>query len=198
MRIGIDIDNTITHTRESIIDYAVKFNGASNIDADVIPKGYTMEECFGWDEELTHCFFDTYLTTIYENVLPKADAIDVINYLNQDNSIFLITARNKFYPRIEEITLNWLRKQGLQYDELIMNSTDNMHHCSKLGLCMQYELDLMIEDHHDISLEICRHIPVLMFDYPYNAHINDKNITRVSNWLEVRDIIDKISQTRTA
>jgi uncharacterized HAD superfamily protein len=71
-----------------------------------------------------------------------------------------------------------------------MNNTENMHHFSKLSACLENDIDLMIEDHHDLSLELSEKIPVLMFDYPYNNHLNVTNITRVQDWLQVKAIID--------
>jgi uncharacterized HAD superfamily protein len=75
-----------------------------------------------------------------------------------------------------------------------MNNTENMHHFSKLEDCINNNIDLMIEDHHDLSLELSQRIPVLLFDYPYNAHINVNNITRVKNWLEVKKIIEELNK----
>lgn len=198
MRIGIDIDNTITHTRELIYDYGVQFNQENHIQANCSSDGYKIEDIFHWDDKLAASFMDKYLISIYENVQPKIGALDVLSYLQRNHEIFLVTARNKYHPYIEQTTLNWLEKYKIQYDELLMNTTNNMHHCSKLDTCMEKKLDLMVEDHHDISLEISQQLPVIMFDYPYNAHVKDPNIFRVKNWLEVKTIIDKLAKIRSA
>ena len=73
-----------------------------------------------------------------------------------------------------------------------MNNTENMHHFSKLKACLENSVDLMIEDHPDLSLELSEKIPVLMFDYPYNNHLEVTNITRVKDWLEVKTIVQSI------
>jgi len=190
MRIGIDIDNTITNTREVIMNYVHKFDQENGIKTEVNLSHYSLEESLMWDEILIKRFLNTYLADIYTYVIPKPHALEVIDELHRHHSIILITSRNQRDEYITETTVNWLSRYNLGYDKLVMNKTENMHHFSKLADCLENQIDIMIEDHHDLSLELSEHMPVLMFDYPYNTHLNVKNITRVKSWLEVKVIID--------
>lgn len=193
MNIGIDIDNTITNTREIILDYVRRFDQENGIKTVVDLSHYSLDKSLGWDTKLINRFLNTYLADIYTCVRPKPNAIEVIKDLHQCHSIILITSRNQRDQSITESTLEWLSRYQLSYDKLVMNNTENMHHFSKLKACLENHVDLMIEDHHDLSLELSEKIPVLMFDYPYNNHLDVTNITRVKDWLEVKAIVQGIA-----
>ena len=189
MNIGIDIDNTITNTRELILEYVRTFDRENNLRTEVDLTQYSLEESLMWDTELLNRFLTAYLADIYKFVSPKPYALEVIRDLHRNHSIILITGRNQRDKSITAATLEWLSRYQIKYDKLVMNNTENMHHFSKLEACIKNNIDLMIEDHHDLSLELSEKIPVLMFDYPYNAHLDVSNIARVKDWLEVKTII---------
>ena len=189
MNIGIDIDNTITNTRDVILDYVRIFDRENNLTTRVSLNHYSLEDSLQWDTELITLFLSTYLTDIYKRVTPKPYSLEVISDLHQRHSIILITSRNQRDQTIKTTTLDWLSRYQVEYDRLVMNSTTNMHHFSKLESCLDNNIDVMIEDHHDLSLELSGIIPVVMFDYPYNAHLDVNNITRVKDWLEVKMVI---------
>jgi hypothetical protein len=191
MIIGIDIDNTITNTTETILGYAKTFGEQNNLNITLNSQEYFIEGSLGWDKKTADEFLKYHLTDIYNSVCPKPDSIDVIKHLHKNHSIVLITSRNEKFPLIRETTHEWLKKHQIKFDKLVMNNTDDMHHFSKLYACLENRIELMIEDHHDLAVELCEKIPVLMFDYPYNAHVKEKNIIRVKKWLEVREFIKK-------
>ncbi len=194
MNIGIDIDNTITNTREIILDYIHKFDQENNLNTQMDLSQYSLEASLRWDAQLIQRFLNTYLADIYSNVRPKPHAIEVIEELHQCHSIILITSRNQRDQSVTTSTLEWLSKYRLSYDRLVMNNTENMHHFSKLAACLENDIDLMIEDHHDLSLELSHLIPVLMFDYPYNNHLDVTNITRVQDWRQIKTIIKGLAK----
>lgn len=193
MIIGIDIDNTITETREMILEYLRIFQQDNDLRDEIDPNHYDLKEAVQWDKDLLKRFLSTYLEEIYRYVAPKEHAVEVINHLHQQHTIILITSRNKRDEAIRRITLEWLDRQGVQYDKLVMNGTENMYHFSKLAACQENGIQVMIEDHHDLSRELSEHIPVIMFVYPYNSDLQVDNIYRVNNWLEVQAIIEKMS-----
>lgn len=192
MIIGIDIDNTISNTRETIISAAEKFNQAHNRPNQFDFSYYNLEKSLGWDNPTTQLFLQTHLTDIYRQVQPKPHAAEIIEELHQLHRIILITSRNQLHEEIAAITLDWLKQHGIVYDKLIMNQTVNMHFHSKLADCLDNEVELMIEDHHDLARELSDYFPVILFDQPYNIQIMGDNIIRVQDWLAVRDIIQRI------
>ncbi len=192
MNIGIDIDNTISTTRETILYFAEKFNRENGRGNQFDMAYYNLEKSLGWDSSTSQLFLSTYLADIYRQVLPKPHAAEVISELHQQHRIILITSRNQRDETVTDITKHWLSQHKIAYDKLVMNTTNNMHHFSKLADCLDNGVELMIEDHHDLSLELSTHLPVILFDYPYNTHLSHDNIIRVQNWLEVKQVIEKI------
>lgn len=197
MNIGIDIDNTITHTRELILDYVRIFAQENGLNTEVDLGHYNLEDSLRWDMEVFKQFLTTYLSDIYQYVVPKSYALEVIKDLHQRHSIILITSRNQRNQTIKATTLEWLSRNQVEYDKLVMNNTANMHHFSKLASCLDNNIDVMIEDHHELSLELSGTIPVIMFDYPYNAHLDANNIIRVRDWLEVKMVMARLESVRS-
>ncbi|MEA1960423.1 MAG: hypothetical protein U9N81_03890 [Bacillota bacterium] len=194
MNIGIDIDNTITNTREMIYKYAQTFSTANKLAIQTDMNEYLIEKSLGWSQQTAHQFLAQYLPLIYRDVSPKNDAIQVIKQLHQDHKIVLITARNQRDSKVKAITQEWLEQHELPYHKLVMNNTENVHHFSKLEACLEYEIDVMIEDHPDVCLELSQTLPVLIFDQPYNQHVQSEGITRVNTWREIKTLIGDIIQ----
>jgi uncharacterized HAD superfamily protein len=185
MIIGIDIDNTITHTTEMILHYAKIFGQKQGLNTTPDLNYYYLEEVLGWDKKVADDFLVDYLGRIYSNMQPKDQAVEVIRQLKKQHELVLITSRNRMFPEVEEVTKQWLDQHGVLYDRLILNQTDNMHFFSKLDACLQNGVEVMIEDHYELVSEISPHIPVIMFDYPYNRHLQNDNIIRVKHWREI-------------
>ena len=193
MNIGIDIDNTITTTRETIMEAAERFNLENNRPNQFDLTYYNLEKSLGWDSPTTQLFLHNYLADIYRQVQPKPHALEVIRQLHAEHQIILITSRNRRNESVAAITLDWLKKYNVAYDKLVMNQTDNLHHFSKLADCLENGVEIMIEDHHDLALEISAQLPVILFDYPYNYHLRNDNIFRVQDWLEVQQTINQLA-----
>lgn len=199
MKIGIDIDNTITHTTEMIMHYARIFGEERKLNTLPDLNYYYLEDVLGWDESTADLFLNTYLGTIYREMKPKEEAVETIKQLKQEHELILITSRNQNFQKVEQLTIDWLRHYGIPYDDLILNATPNMHHFSKLEVCMQHGVQLMIEDHHDLAWELSRAMPVILFDYPYNRHLSSDSIIRVKHWNEVLDRVKQLpANTRRA
>lgn len=186
MRIGIDIDNTITNTRETMQAYLERYARTNNLPYTFNPSRYTLEEALSWEPGDLDLFTRRHLADVYRRVAPKPHAVEVIRDLHRDHHIALITSRNRRNGNIREVTLEWLARNQLEYDQLIMNETENMHHFSKLGACLDNRIEVMIEDHDGLSLELSRFIPVILFDYPYNTDLQADNIIRINDWRQVK------------
>ncbi len=192
MKIGIDIDNTITHTTEIILHYAGIFGNERKLNTIPDTNYYYLEDVLGWDEYSSDLFLNTYLGTIYREMKPKEKAVAAIKQLKQKHELILITSRNQNFHEVEKVTRDWLQHYEIPYDDLILNTTSNMHHFSKLEACMQNGVGLMIEDHHELAWEISQEMPVLLFDYPYNRHLSSENIIRVKHWNEVLTWVEQL------
>ena len=196
MKIGIDIDNTITYTTEMIMHYARIFGQERGLNIVPDPSHYYLEDALGWDKETAEVFLDQNLHNIYNHIEPKEKAAEVIRELKNDHELILITSRNRRFHNVEQVTADWLHRNGIVYDKLILNATENMHFFSKLKVCMDNSVDVMIEDHHELIQEICPVLPVIVFDYPYNSHLTNDNIIRVKSWGEIKTWIDDFARQR--
>ncbi|HEX3011198.1 MAG TPA: hypothetical protein VHQ70_04060, partial [Syntrophomonadaceae bacterium] len=126
--IGIDIDNTITYTTETIMHYAGIFGRERGLNTVSDPSGYYLEEALGWSHEQVEEFFGIYLERIYQEVKPKEHVSTIIRQLKKDHEILLITSRNRQSSYIENVTRKWLMTNGIIYDKLLLNSTSDMYY----------------------------------------------------------------------
>lgn len=80
MKIGIDFDNTIVNTKETVRKFMDKYN---------------IEE-FKNEEEKT-LFYREHIDDITKNLTLKENVIEVLNRLKQNNELFIITDRSNYY-----------------------------------------------------------------------------------------------------
>lgn len=186
MRIGIDIDDTITDTFESLVPYAYKYNeklGNKKVP-DFTKSRY--QDVFGWTDEQFFEFFGLYVPIVLEHNTPKEDFVKYINLLGKDNEIIFITARsNMCFDNPYEFSYNWLVKNNIKFDKLLVSCQN------KKTICEQEKIDVFIDD----NIGHCRDVStlntkVLLFDSRLNKL--DKNHIRVSSWKEVYDYIGGI------
>ena len=91
MRIGLDMDDTICSTEETIIKFANKYSIEQKINPDDI----------WYDEIIKRAFLTKYLETIYLSEPLKEDADKVINEIkNKGNEVIIITARSNSFINI--------------------------------------------------------------------------------------------------
>lgn len=195
MNIGIDIDDTIAETFESLLPYAQKYTiedlkRESKIDsrADLANHLYIVY-MNGWNEQEALVFWEKYYAEILKGLNIKKFASDVINKLKQEgHKIYLITARwDMRADNVEEITKKWLKDNNIQYDGLFLNASD------KLAIAKENNIDIFIDD----SFKNCKNIvdnsevKVYMMNSRVNESLNDENIKRVFSWPEIYDFINR-------
>ena len=111
--------------------------------------------------------------------------------INDGYELYIITARfnsDKENPeglKMRSIVEEWFKRNGIPYTRIIYSSEE------KLSICLANHIDIMIEDKPSTLLEIKKSIPVICFDAPYNREIDNRNLYRVKNWLEIYDVISK-------
>lgn len=99
MRIGIDIDDTIVKTVDSMIKYADIFDkqiGGKGINGNMglIVNRYYLKALYGWNDEEKNKFFDSYYKSVLEECTAIQNSADIIQKLkNEGHKIFFITAR---------------------------------------------------------------------------------------------------------
>lgn len=86
----------------------------------------------------------------------------------------------------EGITKASLAKFNIPYNTL------NLHISDKLTFCKKNNIDILIEDSYETCKELTDNgIKSLLMTTKMNCNINEGEITRVNNWLEIYEEIHK-------
>lgn len=194
MNIGIDIDDTISDTYDTMFPYAQKYtiedlkkSGRINKPYEAISHKY-IQFMHEWNQEEDKEFWKRYYEQLISEVKVKALAVETIKKLAENNKIILITARwendkGTIYPT----TIKWLKDNNIVYDELIINSDD------KLKTAKEYDIDLFIDDSFDNCKRVSSgDIKTFIMDSRLNQSFNDENITRVYSWPHIYQEYEKI------
>lgn len=179
MRIGIDIDDTITNTQAKIDEIALKKENKTVYDR----TKHWYYERFNTSDDEDSIFFHKYAREIMASADIKENASLYINRLHDEgHEIYIITARsNKFAPDIMDVTLDYLKKNDIKYDKIIFQSHD------KASICKENDIDVMVDDSIEHINEITDiGIKVIIMDNEYNRNCNG---TRAMNWEEVYNLI---------
>ena len=198
MRIGIDIDGVLTDVERWQLDYGSKFYYERYQKEIVDFEGYDTNQIFNVDDKLDEEFWREYFKEYSLNVEARKFANEVIDKLKQDrHQIYIITARGSFLSHsadvmsIEEnqqIVLNWLKNNHINYDKIIFSPED------KLDICKENNIDLMIEDKVDNINKISKIIPVICFHAGYNKDCKNSNIIRCYSWYDIYSKINKLAK----
>lgn len=179
MRLGIDIDGTISNTGEIYRDRREKFARDNNITI------IEVEEDFNYKKE----FLKEYSKDIFLSVDIKENAKEVLQRLKEKHEIYIITARsNDFVPDIKDVSVicqEWFDKYNIVVDKIITGVDGD----EKLKVCLQNKIDLMIDDNINNYEIIKNNLKCLLFDdnNQYNS-IKD----RVTNWLELEKYVEEV------
>lgn len=181
MKIGIDIDDTITDTYYKVLEYISK---EKNIDFETLKeKNYNYDELYdGVDYPPMGEFIWNNFYKIIPTIEVKKDAVKIMEkIINDGHEIILITARSHAKPNQTE---EYLKEKRVPYNKFF----ECIHDKGKLA--KEENIDLFIDDSINNCSQVLRNnINVLLFDAPYNKNCNDYN--RVCNWKEVYEYIEK-------
>ena len=173
MRIGIDIDGVLTDIEQWQLDMGSK-NIFEKYNKEIVDaKGYDLKEIFDIEENLDNEFWREYLFDYAENEPARKTARSLTDKDNENGK------------RMRNTVTNWLKKYNIYYDKIIFSPEE------KLDICMENNIDLMIEDKVDNINKISKHIPVICFDARYNQECKGKNIYRCYSWYDIYAKIKK-------
>lgn len=190
MRIAIDIDNTMTNIKDKLTNAAIKYakslkKDLHNIDyniVDIYNNENIFQELFNFNYEELKYFLGTIQEEITDNAIPRENCVKVINKLHNDgNEIYIITARDKEFhddPYLQ--SKQWLEKNLIYYDKLIVNARD------KGKACIENNIDLLIDD----NIKNCLNVNNLGIDTIVFGNKNDIGIKNINNWEEMYEYIN--------
>lgn len=196
MNIGIDIDDTISNTYETVIPYAQKYQIEELHKSPILDRNkelathkYT-KALHNWNDEEENIFWEKYYVKMLPKIKVKELASENIKELRKKHNIYLITARwDNEEKEISKLTKKWLEDNEIVYDELILNAG------TKLELCKKHNIDIFIDDSFQNCKELTENgIRTFIMDSKTNGKYNDKNITRVYSWPHISQEISKIEK----
>ena len=105
MRIGIDIDDTMTNIKDKLTNAAIQYAKSLNKDVqnidynivDIYNNGNIYQKLFDFNYEELKYFLGTIQEEITDNAIPRENCVEVINKLHNDgDEIYIITAREVY------------------------------------------------------------------------------------------------------
>lgn len=187
MRIGIDIDDTMTDSTKVVREYINKYDECYCDDKHLINNLESIIRGFLVDETTKNFFQDHSLEMAYD-IKIKDNVKYIIDKLRDEgNEIYIITARSdKFYRNAQELCKDYLKKHDINYDKLITSQT------FKVETCKNENIDLMIDDAIDTVENVNKEgIKSILFTSEINKD-KETHVKRVSNWLELYDVIHNL------
>ena len=190
MNIGIDIDDTITNNSKVIDEFAKEYTEKVLKRKFEIKTLYVIspmwaQYVYGWNKDEDDKFWELYYEKTMKNAIPKEKAVEIINRLAKNNKIIIITARwDKENGIISQITKDWLKKQGIQYDKLFMGHQD------KRKVVIENDINIFIDDNYKTCKQISEiGVRTLIMNSRLNKEIQDNDIERVFSWEEIEQKI---------
>ena len=142
MKIGVDIDGTITNLHNEIIKYGLQYNdyilgkGIKNENA------YRISEIFDWEKD-DYVKFKKYIQMEVLNIIkPRDDAVEYLNNIKKlGHEIYIITGRKSTEMRdTYNETLNWLKINNIPFDKFIIEEAN------KGKACLENNIDIFVDD----------------------------------------------------
>ena len=182
MKIGIDIDDTMTNTFDYLMPYISEF---FEVDIDYLKENNISYSTFPEKMKKRELeFAKKYYDIVIPNTPFKTGVSENIKKIKSlGNEIIIITARDKtLYTDEYKTTIEELKNNNIFYDKLICNF-------DKSKVCKEEKIDLFIDD----SISNCNKvaqlgIQTILFNSKSNINIKT-NLNRVNSWYELYEII---------
>ncbi len=193
LRIGIDIDNTLTDIEDDLMNAAHIFakslgktiNTQYFESIDYNNDGNKYQKIFGFNYEELKYFLRDIQESITDNANPRSFTSEIIESLHlAGHKIIIITARDlEFHDNPYKQSEIWLKKNNIYYDKLIVNAR------KKGEICRQEKIDLFIDDNisNCLDVEKCGIKTILFNKYK----VKDSTIISFDNWKDIYDYINK-------
>ena len=182
MRIGIDIDDTITNSWKYYIPYYAKlFHLDKSVLSKTFPYYQAVKEYISLDDyyKILVPLHNKHVLKLplKENVKETIDKLYALGH-----TVYFITDRGNDEDDAYNTTKEYLDKHGIKYEKLYTRASN------KAQICLQEKIALYIDD----SIKHCtsvksKGIDVLMFDTIYNKEYQE--FKHVHSWNEIYEYI---------
>ena len=180
MKIGIDIDDTVSQTNERLIEEAVKYDREFVKGRGFKDKNaYSFMEMFYWSVVDVDNFLKKFRkSNAFYELEPKENAAKYITKLYEEgNEIYFITRRQDTF-KVKAMTKKWMKKNGFKYNKIFF------HIKEKGQFCHEYDIDLFIDNDEKNVYEAEEYkIDSLLMATRYNENVED--LRKVYSWEEI-------------
>ena len=112
MRIGIDIDDTMTFIKDDLDEAAINYDKSLGNSGEFLNDNYYVGKRFNWTKEQYAYFMGEVRKNVVMNAKLRNGLVEVLTKLReQGHEIIIITARsNRYYKNPYNMTIEWLKK----------------------------------------------------------------------------------------
>lgn len=195
MNIGIDIDDTLTDIRDKLNLAAEKYANELGKENKNEEDKYVEDNNNGNVYQIKYGFtyeeLKYFLSVIHEGITkkeePRKNCVEIIRRLhNEGHKIYIITARDsEFHEDPYKLSKDWLDKNNIYYDELIVNARN------KLEVCQRENIDLFIDDQLANCTKLSEAGIKVIRITEYND-IQHGDIINKNNWNEIYNYIKEM------
>ncbi len=182
MLIGIDIDDTLANTSETLLQYALEYDKKLRGKGILKNNGHNVYGRFDWSKNEYSQFYSKYNKLAFENAKVFPHAKEVIENLRQQGYEFAIISSRSKDKRI--LTYEWFEKNNLEFEKVLFISKYKGY--AALALGASYFMDdnpYNCEDTNQMD------IITFIFTSEKNKDYYHKNIDRINDWSELYDRI---------
>ncbi|MDD3168561.1 MAG: hypothetical protein PHC91_03730 [Eubacteriales bacterium] len=181
LNLCIDIDGTVTEP------YYWLERANRYFDRQLKPEditAYEIHRMLDVEEGDYSEFYDLYGKLLHRESKARFRASEAIQSLYQKHMIHFVTAREE---KMRDTSIEWLARHHMPMDSISLLGS---HY--KADKAKELNSDLFIEDCYSNALQLSRAgFDVLLIDCTYNKGLLPQNVTRVKNWSEILDIVDR-------
>lgn len=185
-RVGIDIDNTITHLMSPTIEIMANYYEKPLPEFEQI-SDYNLSSVFGVTEEESFDFWNEKEHEIVKKSILNESTLKLIfdTYVSKDTEVYFIT--NRDHDRYYKDTFRWLVDNKVPFTKLIHTSGK-----SKVDLLKNLNIEVMVDDKPELFEEVALRkqlgklkTRMVCVDYPFNQHsVCDDRISVSGEFIE--------------
>ena len=188
MRIGIDIDDTMTFIKDDLLEAACLYDKTLGNNGIPVEDHYYIGKRFNWNKDEYRYFMGEVRKDVVMNAKLRPGLIEILTKLRElGHKIIIITARtNYYYKDPYNMTIEWLKKENIPYDKLILGSIN------KKKDCINEKIDIFLDDDINNCLKVNETgIKTFIIDNVDNYPDNNE-IIRVFDFYDFYEKIEKV------
>lgn len=193
MKIGVDLDDTLTKTMAEIVDFHNDKYG-TNLSVEKLKDGATWKTWGGTHEDDVKKIHNFHLSSYGQDIPSITEAKDILERLKKENNdLYIITARSDY---IKKDTEEWVEKNfpnifsKIYFTNQFLNNETST---TKRKICDELGIDIFIEDNISYALDCAKPgRKIFLLDYPWNQTDSlPEDVTRVKSWQEIGEKLFK-------